>query len=268
MKRWITRIALALLAVFGLIALLLGGLLLYDSVAGPDVADVTNVSYSAPDGTPLSGYLARPAGDGPFPAVLMLHEWWGLRADVTEMADRLAAEGYVVLAPDLYRGRVTAQVPRALYWRLTTPQETISADADAAARYLAALPGVDPARLAPLGFCFGGEQSLLLALRRPVPLAATVMFYGSMVTDSAELAPLQAAAPLLGIFGATDAQIPAEEVRAFEQTLAQIGIDHQITLYPDVGHAFVHPESIDAGGAAAAAWAETLAFLDAHVRNP
>jgi carboxymethylenebutenolidase len=239
----------------------LGGLLVYDSATVTQVSEITNTVYAAPDGNEIRGYLAQPTGEGPFPAVIMLHEWWGLRSDVVELADRLAEEGYVVFAPDLYRGQVTTQVPRALYWRLTTPQEQISADTDAAARYVASLPTVDATRVASLGFCFGGQQSLLLGLRQPIELAATVMYYGSMVTDSAELAPLAESAPLLGIFGADDTSIPLSEVEAFETALEGLAIEHEITVYPGVGHAFVHPETIDAGGAAADAWSQTITFL-------
>jgi len=158
----IKRVLLGLLLLIGAVVVIIGGLIVFEGATSPSSVENSNVSYTDSAGNPLHGYLARPEGEGPFPAVLMIHEWWGLTAEIPELAEALAAEGYIVLAPDAYRGEVTDQVPRALFLRLTTPQEQISADLDAAFEYLLAVDGVDPGRMASLGYCFGGEQSLLL----------------------------------------------------------------------------------------------------------
>lgn len=261
LKRIALGLGLTLLAAL----LLIAGVTLFDANLGARTADAANVAYTGGDGAALAGYLVEPAGPGPHPAVLMLHEWWGLNHDITLLADAMAAEGYVVLVPDAYRGRVATQVPGALALRLGTPEAQIAADIDAGLDYLRGLPAVDPARVASLGFCFGGEQSLQLALRQPDKLATMVMLYGSMVTDPAALQPLARLDPILGIFGGADAQIPVADVRAFEAALTAAGIEHTVTIYPNMGHAFVTPENYDAPGEPGDAWAQAVAFLETAV---
>lgn len=262
--KWLRRILIGLLVI---VVLLVGGfvgVIAVDSAFGAQATDFTNVTYPASDGSTLHGYLALPPGAGPFPAVLMVHEWWGLNAEITEMADLLAEQGYVVLAPDTYRGATTALVPRALLLRLSTPAERVDADMQAAFAYLAGLDGVDAARIGVMGFCYGGGVALRHGVQNPA-IAATINLYGETISDPAGFGALlgEDAGPLLGIFGAEDAQIPLARVRAFEAALQATSIDHTVTVYDGVGHAFVHPSSIAAGGAAAQAWAQILDFLAA-----
>jgi carboxymethylenebutenolidase len=241
---------------------------LYDAAAGPDTADFANTTFPGPDGEPLLGYLARPEGPGEYPAVLLIHEWWGLNQGITIMADALAREGYVVLAPDAYRGQVTDLVPRALWLRLTTPQPQIEADLDAALAHLGGLDGADPARVASMGFCFGGGQSLQLGLRQSENLAVTLIYYGAVVTDPDLLRPLQQAAPVLGVFAEEDQQIFVGDVLEFEAALNTLGIENQITIYPGVGHAFINEENFNQPGIAGDAWQEALDFLRENLGDP
>jgi len=97
-----------------IIVLVFAGIILFDVAFGQGTDEFTNRTYSGSDGQELIGYLAQPDGAGPHPAVLLIHEWCGLNEGMTILADVLAAEGYVVLAPDAYRGRVTDLLPRAL----------------------------------------------------------------------------------------------------------------------------------------------------------
>ena len=114
-----------------------------DLPAGTPVKDLVNVTFSAADGSKtLFGYLASPQGAGPFPAVLMIHEWWGLTEEILRKADHLAREGFVVLAVDAYRGRSASTVPRAIALVSSTPKERIAADIDAGWSYLLSLPSV------------------------------------------------------------------------------------------------------------------------------
>jgi carboxymethylenebutenolidase len=267
MLRWLLRIALGLIGMLVLVVVVLAGIIVYDTNFGAEASTVTNATYPGQDGRTLQGYLAQPEGAGPHPAVLMLHEWWGLNEEIPHLADALASEGYVVLAPDLYRNRVATTVPGALWMRLTTPNEPIWADTDSALNYLRGLPNVDPDRVAPVGFCFGGQQSLQLGLRKPDELAAVVIFYGSLVTEPEELRPLQAAQPVLGIFGAEDDSIPLARVAAFESGLAEAGVQHQISIYDGVGHAFITDANYNQPGAPGEAWQELIAFLDEHVKR-
>lgn len=259
------RTLVILLIVFAVLILGFIGVMLTDALALDEAATVTNVSYPAADGSSLIGYLAQPAAATTElrPAVLMVHEWWGLNHEITEMANLLAEEGYIVLAPDTYRGRLATTVPGALFLRIGAPVERVNSDMQAAYDYLVAQPGVDPARVAVMGFCYGGGVALRHATLN-AQIAATINLYGDTidtVDGFGEL--LTSGKPLLGIFGEVDQQIPVSEVETFRQTLAETTIPHQVTIYPGVGHAFVNPQSIIQPGAAQDAWHDIRVFLAA-----
>lgn len=217
------------------------------------------VAYFAEGEAP--GYLARPGNRSTalLPGVVMVHEWWGLTDHVRDMARTLAANGYAVLAVDLFEGSVA-----------TTPEQARAQvqglDQDRALRNLVAatmhLRDAGAPSVSVLGWCFGGGQALRAALTGQ-PYAATIVYYGSLVTDEANLSALQS--PVLGIFGAEDRSIPVAQVEAFDRALTNLSIPHEVHVYPGVGHAFANP-----GGAAYApgpttdAWAKTLAFLGRH----
>ncbi len=259
--KWLKLILGGVLGLLLLIVLIFAGVILFDAASGRETAEFTNTTYSGRDGQELIGYLAQPEGAGPHPAVLLIHEWWGLNEGMTILADALAAEGYVVLAPDAYRGRVTAQVPRALWLRLTTPEEQVFADIDAALAYLMSLDNVDTTRLASMGFCFGGGHSLQLGMRQSENLALTILYYGAVVTDPELLRPLTDGQPVLGVFGEEDQTIPVADVLEFEAALNSLDIPNEITIYEGVGHAFLSEENYDQPGAAMNAWQQTLRFL-------
>ena len=201
------------------------------------------------------------------PAVVMIHEWWGLNDNIKDMANELASEGYVVLAADLYNGEVAADPNRAMELVSSVrenPEQAIS-NLQSAVQYLASLPNVNSSRIASLGWCFGGGQSLQLALNSEQnPLAATVIYYGNLVNDTNELSKINW--PVLGIFGDQDQSIPVESVNAFEQALNEIGITNEIYIYPGVGHAFANPSGDNYAPAETVdAWEKTLAFLKKYV---
>jgi carboxymethylenebutenolidase len=201
------------------------------------------------------------------PAVVMIHEWWGLNDNIKDMADELASEGYVVLAADLYNGEVATTPDKAMQLVGTVrenPEQAIS-NLQSAVQYLASLPNVNSSRIASLGWCFGGGQSLQLALNSEQnPLAATLIYYGNLVNDTNELSKINW--PVLGIFGNQDQSIPVESVNAFEQALNEIGITNEIYIYPGVGHAFANPSGDNYAPAETAdAWEKTLAFLKKYV---
>lgn len=262
-RRIFTRVLLGILILIGLLAVIIGAIILADSLF-PDqrVTDFANTTYPGPDGNTLYAYLARPPDAGPTPGIILIHELFGLNADIVEKADLLAEQGYTVLAVDAYRGKTTTQLLRGIWLVLTTPQEEISADIDAGYDYLARLPEVDPERIGVVGFCFGGTQAMQLGIRNP-DLAANVIFYGSgLVTDPKQLGSLGKNGPVLGIFGEQDQSIPLGRVYDFEQALQDVGILYRVTIYPGVGHAFVTPEALSVPGAARDAWNEMLGFLD------
>jgi len=225
----------------------------------------TNVTYAAADGTEIHAYLAEPSGPGPHPAVLMIHEWWGLNEDITILADALAAEGFVVLAADAYRGNLGTSVPDALSLTRDTPVERIRSDLDAALSYLVSLDNVDGSRVGSTGFCFGGRESMYLGIRSD-QLSAVVTLYGSgPVTDPGELGNLGRFGPVLGIFGENDTSIPRREVEAFGDALDAVGAVNTISVYPGVGHAFVKSSTYKGPGAPGEAWDEMVRFFKSNL---
>jgi carboxymethylenebutenolidase len=240
------------------------GSIAVDALLGRDrVEQLTNTTITGPDGQAFRAYVARPDAPGVYPGVVMIHEFFGLRASIVEKAEALADEGYVVVAPDTYRGKTTGWIPRAIFLRVTLPMERVVGDLDATFDWLSGQSDVAPERIAVMGFCYGGDAALQYSLAHPRP-AATGIFYGSLVTDPAQLQRLPG--PVLGIFGAEDASIPLSEVNAFQVALDAAGIPNQITIYPGVGHAFVTGmDAIQAGGAPGEAWAEFLAWLDTTI---
>jgi len=262
----VKRVLLVLLGLLAaLIVLLVGSVLVDAALGGGRVAAVTNTTIPGQGGPDVRAYVAQPAGAGPFPVVIMIHEFYGLNQSIVGKADGLAEQGYLVIAPDTFRGSTTAWIPRAIYQVITTRPEQVNQDLDAVFAWAAAQPEADPARVGVLGFCYGGRASLVYSLHNP-RLAATVVFYGSPETDPNVLKALPG--PVLGIFGEADQSIPLEQVRAFEAGLNQAGIPNQITVYGGQPHAFVHDMAgVRAGGAQGQAWAEMLAFLDQHLKN-
>ena len=263
-KLWTKRILLGALGLLAALLLLGTGLLLWDRFTGPQTADFTNTTYTDAAGNELIGYLARPDSPGPHPGIVLIHEWWGLNEGMTVLADALAEEGYVVFAPDGYRGRLASSIPYALWLRLTTPTEQVEGDMDTALAYLQALEGVDREQLASMGFCFGGGHSLQLGLRQSENLALTILYYGAVVTEPALLRPLTDGQPVLGIFAEEDNTIFPAEVLEFEAALNSLNIPNEITIYPGVGHAFLTEDNYNQPGAAGDAWQQTLTFLDTY----
>jgi carboxymethylenebutenolidase len=214
-----------------------------------------------------TGYLVEPRGQTDnLPAVVVIHEWWGVNQQIKNAADELAKEGYVVLAADLYNGEVASEPDRARELSSSVgnnPEEAID-NLNAAVKYLASLPNVNSSRIASLGWCFGGGQSLQLALNTETPLSATVIYYGNLVTDQTELAKIRW--PVLGIFGSEDQSIPVDTVNQFEAALNASNVTNKIYIYEGVGHAFANPSGDNyAPEETADAWEKTLAFLSTYV---
>ena len=261
------RIFLGFFAVLAILILFLPFSIFVDSLVGANRLDeLTNTTVPGVNGGPdVRAYVARPEGDGPFPAVIMIHEFYGLRESIVGKADLLAKEGYIVIAPDTFRGATTSWIPRAIYQVITTKPEDVNADLDSIYVWLESQADVDANRIAIAGFCYGGRTSLVYSLHNN-KLAATVIFYGSPETDPAVLKNLPG--PVLGIFGDADQSIPVEEANAFDQALGEAGVVHTISIYAGQPHAFVEDAAgIQAGGAQGEAWAEMLAFLDANLKN-
>lgn len=217
---------------------------------------VENVTY----GDGMVGYLAQPVRSVQLPAVVMIHEWWGLNDNVKDMAKQLASEGFVVLAVDLY-GEATNESSRARELASAVranPQGAVE-NMRSAVAYLRAMPNVKQDKIASMGWCFGGQQSLQLALSGE-DLAGTVIYYGNLETDKEKLSVINW--PVLGIFGEEDTGIPVDSVNAFKTALTELNVTNEVIIYPDVGHAFANPSGANyAPEETKDAWEKTVAFL-------
>lgn len=266
MKKMVKSIGLGvLITLMTLVVLLFGSILVDGFFAQGRLEPLTNMTVTGSDGTEIRAYLAQPEGSGPFPAVIMIHEFYGLRPDIVEKANALAAQGYVVIAPNVYRNGTTNWLPSAIFKVITADTVQIDGDVESVYQWLAGQPTVQAERIGVMGFCFGGGTALRYSLSNN-QLAATAIFYGQIIADPTRLAALSG--PLLGIFGGADQSIPLEEVEALRQGLDQAGIPNEITIYDGQPHAFVGGmDEIEQGGAAQEAWLQLLAFLQRTLKE-
>jgi carboxymethylenebutenolidase len=228
-------------------------------------ANGTQVSYKSGDDT-VQGMLYTPSGKGPFPAIVVIHEWWGLNDWVKEQASKLADLGYVALAVDLYRGKVATTPDLAHELMRGVAEDRAGRDLRAAVAFLRVQPNVRKDRVGSIGWCMGGGYSLQTALLEP-GLAAAVINYGHLATDPENLQKINAS--ILGIFGGLDRGIPVDDVKKFEAALKGMGKKVEIVIYPDAGHAFENPNNKAGYRAddAADAWQRTLKFLSAWLAH-
>jgi len=222
-------------------------------------AESKTVSYKSGDET-VQGALYTPSGKGPFPALIVIHEWWGLNDWVKEQASKLSDQGYVALAVDLYRGKVATTPEMAHEIMRGVSEDRAKRDLHAAFEFLASQPNVKKDRIGSIGWCMGGGYSLDVALHEPT-LAATVINYGHLATDTDAMKKINA--PILGLFGGQDQGIPPDDVHKFEQTMKQLGKKIDVKIYDDAGHAFANPNNKTGYRAedAADAWKRTVDFL-------
>ena len=223
------------------------------------------IAFRSGDQT-VSAYLAVPDSAGPHPALVVIHEWWGLNDWVKDQARKFSEQGYMALAVDLYRGKVAYDPNLAHELSRGLPQDQAVRDLKAAFDYLASRPDVRHDRIGSVGWCMGGGFSLLLAIHES-KLAACVVNYGSMPTDKDEIQRIQA--PVLGNFGAEDRGIPPSAVEAFEGAMKSAHKPIDVKIYEGAGHAFENPNNKLGYREAAAndAWARTLAFLNRTLKG-
>ncbi|MGA7908786.1 MAG: dienelactone hydrolase family protein [Candidatus Sulfotelmatobacter sp.] len=228
-------------------------------VASVFAADSKTVSYKSGDET-VQAVLYTPAGQGPFPGIIVIHEWWGLNDWVKEQAAKLSDQGYVTLAIDLYRGKVATTPDEAHEIMRGVPEDRAQRDLQAAFEFLASQPNVRKERIGAIGWCMGGGYSLDVALQQPT-LAANVINYGHLATDPDALKKINA--PILGLFGAQDRGITPDDVHKFEAAMKQLGKKIDVKIYDDAGHAFENPNNKTGyrPDDAADAWKRTVSFL-------
>lgn len=213
-------------------------------------------------GQTSQAYVAKPKG-APKGAVLLVHEWWGLTDWVKHMADELAEEGYLALAVDLYKGKMTSDPKEANALMQAKDEKWGDAVEEAGLEWLKAAGG--GAKIATIGWCMGGGESLKASLNDPKDVSATVMFYGFPTDDVAKLKTLKG--PVLGLWANEDKMITPAKVADFDKALTAAGIKHEFHAY-DAGHGFANPSSGAYQSAAARdAWAEAKKFLAATLRK-
>jgi len=218
----------------------------------------TAIEYPAGPVT-CGGYLARPADGAVHPGVIVIQEWWGLDGHIKDVAERLAREGYVALAPDLYHGGVATEPDEARKLAMALNREQAGHDLRGAVDYLLSLPEVAPKRLGCIGFCMGGSMALMLAAGTPA-VAAAAPFYPGFRPPAEELARIEA--ELFCAFGADDGGIPLDDVKAFERTLRESGRNAVVRVYDGAPHSFFNDTKPSYRQVAARdAWERSLALF-------
>ena len=240
--------------------------------AGPEPAESAEraviaemLPYAEVDEQLVYGYFAFPEDMvDPLPGILVIHERWGLDDGTRMLAERLAAQGYVVLAVDLYGGNTAANADEARRLMLPLVENPEPANENIRQAYQFLIESGQAPRIAAIGWSFGGNWALNAALLFPDELDAAVIYYGQVTNNEERLAPLNV--PLLGLFGENDRGVTAETVMGFRQALENLGKDFRIEIYPGAGHAFADPTGTNFNPEVARqAWDEMLTFLDEHL---
>ena len=236
------------------------------TTAAPGEIEAGDVEFPAGEAT-LIGYLARPAGDGPFPIVLVCHENRGLTDHIKDVTRRVAQAGYIGLAVDLLsrQGGTAALDPSSVPGLLSnTPADQFLQDFVSGLRWVQSQPYAQTDRVGMVGFCFGGGVTWRVAVGLP-ELRATVPFYGPHPSPD-EVASIQAA--VLGIYAERDTRIN-DGIPAIEAAMQQGGKTYEKVIYPNTDHAFHNDTSTRYNAEAAQdAWSRTLAWFERHLRTP
>lgn len=239
--------------------------MLETSTGSYEVGIAQDVTYAEIDGTRVTGYMTAPEGDGPFPALVLIHEWWGLNENIRALAEDFARQGYVALAVDMYEGESTTEQARAreLSGGVQENMDRALENLRQATIFLRAQSVVNDDALASVGWCFGGGWAYQMA-RNDLGLDASVMYYGrfSPHEDHSHMRT-----DIIGHFGEEDMSISVDDVETFQATLQTTSGEHEIYIYPNAGHGFANEDNpAHNPEAAALAWQRTIDFLSQHVR--
>jgi carboxymethylenebutenolidase len=220
------------------------------------------VEFHSNGGT-TSGYLAIPS-QGKGPGVVVIQEWWGLVPHIMDVCDRLAAEAYVALAPDLYHGSSASSPDAAGKLMMAMSIDQTEKDLRGATEFLLSHEATRGTAVGTVGFCMGGALSLYAATKNP-QVGACVVFYGGHPNVKHDLASLRA--PLLGIYAERDTFVTPDMVRQLEQELKKLGKSAEIHIYPEANHAFFNDQRPEVYNPLAAldAWQRVLKFFAKHL---
>jgi carboxymethylenebutenolidase len=211
-------------------------------------------------------YEARPGGAGSYPGVIVVQEYWGLTDHIRSICDRLAHEGFVAVAPDLYQGKATTDPNLASAWMSALDKEDAIRILEGAIRFLQEKEPLYAEHIGVVGFCMGGSLALLLACRSSA-LKAAVPFYGDLPSPVEQIENI--ACPVLFIAGGKDQWINSDKVERLKQAFQQYGIQGEVRLYPDAGHAFFNDTRKEVYNPAAAqdAWMRALGLLSRTLKS-
>lgn len=235
-------------------------------IEGPEIA-TGDVEYGTLDGKPLRGYLAVPPGEGPFPALVLIHEWWGLDDNIRARAQAFAREGYIALAVDLYGGESAGtdqSKGRELAGRVSANMERAFDNLQEAVAFLRSDQKVDKNALGSVGWGFGGEWSYQMAIN-DLGVRATVLYYGRFNADD-DLTRMKST--VIGHFGEKDTGILVDTVKEFRMKLKNLSGDHDIYIYPNAVHGFADNDNPAFDPAATdVAWDRTKEFLEKTLKG-
>lgn len=207
----------------------------------------------------IRGYAAWPGGKGPFPALVVIHEWWGLNDWVKKQTRNLAAHGYVALAVDLYRGQSSQDPDTAHQLMRALPEDRAVKYLSGGYQVLAAAPAVQHKQIGAIGWCMGGGLAAALAVNEP-RLKAAVINYGSLPDSRKNIKRIKA--HLLGNFGGLDKGIPVADARKFKAAFAKFRGQFELHEWPNSGHGFMNETNPNHNVADTAnAWSYIHAFL-------
>jgi len=232
------------------------------------IMDITSSTVEFLGGNPSMktlGFLAKPKQTGKYPAVIVIHEIWGLVDHIKDVASRLGREGYVALAVDLFDRQVISNIEEGRELRQKLTEQKIFGDLDGAFNYLKTLDYVKPDSIGSIGFCMGGGLSLQLACRKK-ELAAAVVFYGRNPSPIDQVKNIQC--PILGNYAGADKGITESDINLLKQTLSRHGKEFDLKVYPDAPHAFFNDtRETYRAEAAKDAWQRTLRFFNRNLKG-
>jgi carboxymethylenebutenolidase len=213
----------------------------------------------------VPGYLAVPEGEGPWPGLIVVQEWWGLDAQIESIAARFAAEGYLAFSPDIFRGDLAALGDHKAALSFTRKHASHTGTDMVAVYDALKLHGSSSGRVGSVGFCFGGRASLALGLERPVDAVCTFCG-GGMQTLFDRMDSFYS--PVLGFFGDEDVSIPQGTIDEFRVILKRLGVENEVIVYPQSGHAFFRDSDPEAyrPHAAQDAWNKAKSFFEDHLK--
>lgn len=219
------------------------------------------------NGTTGEGYLTHPlSGFGP--GVVVLQEWWGLNDQIKEVCDRFASEGFVALAPDIYRGAASSEPDEAGKLMMSLNIEQAAKDMAGAVRYMRSNAAVTSNGVGVTGFCMGGGLALWLATLVPDDVLAVVPYYGIIPWEAAQPDYSRLTAPVQGHYAENDEFASPATVAALEAQLKGLGKQVEFFVYPGVEHAFSnhHRPEVFHEEHSNTAWRRTVDFFHSHVK--